>query len=71
MVEVMTGALHIMSERINRSRLAGEPADAIIQPRLGEMGLMEYHRGAEAIAEGRAAAELAVPHIRRQLEDFT
>jgi NTE family protein len=71
MVEVMTGSLNIMSERINRSRLAGEPADAIIQPRLGELGLMEYHRGAEAIAEGRAAAELAVPHIRRQLADFT
>lgn len=71
MVEVMTGSLYIMSARINRSRLAGEPADALIRPRLGEMGLMEYHRGSEAIAEGRAAAEAAIPQIRRALQDWT
>ena len=71
MIEVMTTSLDIMSVRITRSRLAGEPADVIVQPRLGDMGLLEYHRGVEAIAEGRAAAELAIPHIRRLLEDFT
>jgi len=69
MVEVMTGSLNIMSVRITRSRLAGEPAEAIIHPRLGNIGLLEYHRGAEAIAEGRAAAELAIPAIKRQLQD--
>jgi len=71
MIEVMTTSLDIMSVRITRSRLAGEPADVIVQPRLGDLGLLEYHRGAEAIAEGRAAAELAIPHIRLLLEDFT
>jgi NTE family protein len=70
MVEIMTASLNIMSVRITRSRLAGEPADGIIQPRLGHLGLLEYHRGAEAMAEGRAAAELAYPHIRRALQDF-
>jgi len=71
MVEVITNSLNIMSVRITRSRMAGEPADAVIQPRLGDIGLLEYHRGPEAIAEGRAAAELAVPQIRRLLEDWT
>lgn len=70
MMEVMSGSINIMSARINRSRLAGEPAEAVIQPRLAEMGLMEYHRGAEAIAEGRAAGEQAVPQIRRLLQEF-
>ncbi len=69
MVEVMTGGLNIMSVRITRSRLAGEPAEAIIHPRLGNIGLLEYHRGAEAIAEGRAAAELAIPAIKLQLQE--
>jgi NTE family protein len=68
-LEVVTGSLNIMSERITRSRLAGEPADVVIQPLLGELGLLDYHRGAEAIAEGRAAAELMIPQIRRLLED--
>lgn len=70
MVDVITGSLNIMSVRITRSRLAGEPADAVIQPRLGSLGLLEYHRAAEAIAEGRAAAELAIPGIRRELQDW-
>ena len=71
MAEVITGSLNIMSVRITRSRMAGEPADAVIQPRLGEMGLLEYHRGAESIAEGRAAAELAVAQVQRALMDWS
>jgi NTE family protein len=70
LVEVITGSLNIMSVRITRSRMAGEPADAVIQPRLGELGLLEYHRAGEAIAEGVAAAELAIPVIRRALHDW-
>jgi NTE family protein len=70
MMEVRSGSINIMSARINRSRMAGEPAEAVIQPRLAEMGLMEYHRGGEAIAAGRAAAEQAVPQIRRLLQEF-
>ena len=70
MVEVITGSLNIMSVRITRSRLAGEPADAVIQPRLSELGLLEYHRAGEAIAEGVAAAELAIPVIQRALQDW-
>ena len=69
MLEVVTGSLNIMSVRIARSRLAGEPADVVIQPLLGALGLLDYHRGAEAIAEGRAAAELMIPQIKRLLDE--
>jgi NTE family protein len=69
MIEVLTSSLNIMSERITRSRLAGEPAEVVIQPRLAEMGLLEYHRGAEAIEEGRAAAEIVIPHVKRMLAE--
>jgi NTE family protein len=65
MAEVINGSLNIMSVRITRSRMAGDPPDAVIQPRLGELGLLDYHRGAEAIAEGRAAAESIIPQIKR------
>jgi NTE family protein len=54
--------------RITRSRLAGEPADAIIVPQVGHLGLLEYHRAAEAIAAGRAAAEAAIPQIKQMLD---
>lgn len=69
MIEVVTTSLNIMSTRITRSRLAGEPADAVIAPRLGRLGLLDYHRAAEAIAEGRAAAEIMIPQIRSLLHD--
>ena len=67
MLTVMQSSISIMSVRIARSRLAGEPADVLISPRLAQLGLMDYHRGCEAIAEGEAAVELALPSIRRAL----
>ncbi|WP_374240814.1 patatin-like phospholipase family protein [Zoogloea sp.] len=67
MLTVMQSSIAIMSVRIARSRLAGEPADVLISPRLAQLGLMDYNRGAEAIAEGEAAVELALPAIRRAL----
>lgn len=70
LIEVMTGSLNIMSVRITRSRLAGEPADVVIAPRLGQLGLLDYHRAAEAIAEGRDVAETLVPVIRRLVDDY-
>lgn len=69
MMEVVTDSLAIMQVRITRSRLAGEPADAVITPRLGWLRLLDYHRAAEAIEEGVDAAEMMIPQIRRLLED--
>ena len=64
MLGVMSASLNIMQVRITQSRLAGEPADAMIRPRLPDMGAMDFHRGAAAIDEGERAAELAIPMIR-------
>jgi NTE family protein len=63
MMTVMTSSINIMQVRIARSRLAGEPADVLLTPLLGGMGLMEYHRGREAIEEGRAAVQRMLPAI--------
>ena len=60
-------ALNIMSTRITRSRLAGEPADVVIMPRLGQFGLLDYHHAAQAMAEGREATAILTPQIRRLL----
>jgi NTE family protein len=63
--EVFNTALDITEQRVARSRLAGEPADVLITPLLPDFGTMEYHRGAEAIAEGRAAVERMSPLIEQ------
>lgn len=62
-VDVLASSVNIMQVRITRSRLAGEPADVLIQPRLAQMAFMDFHRGALAIEEGRRAAQEALPQL--------
>jgi len=66
-LDVLSISLNIMQVRITRSRLAGEPADVMIRPRLSDFALMDYHRAAPAIAEGQRAAEQAVPELMELL----
>lgn len=63
-LDVLTTSLNIMQVRITRSRLAGDPADIMIRPRLTDIALMDYHRAEPSIIEGRRAAELALPEIK-------
>jgi|SRR5690554_4801457 len=49
---VVAGSIDIMQERITRTRLAGDPPDILIQPKLGEIGLLEFELGEEAIKIG-------------------
>lgn len=66
--DVLGNALNIMQDHITRSRLAGEPPHALILPRVIDIGLMDFHRAAEAIAEGRAATERLLPAIQEKLK---
>ena len=68
MLDVMASSINIMQVRIARSRLAGEPADTLISPRVADLGLLDFHRADEAIAEGRVATELMLPMLRSVLE---
>jgi NTE family protein len=67
MLDVMATSINIMQVMITRSRLAGEPADAMVTPLVAEVGLMEFHRAAVAIDAGRRAVEAAMPQIRARL----
>lgn len=70
MFGVMISSLGIVQDRITRSRLAGEPPDVHITPRLGHVGLFEFDRADEIIAEGEAAVERALPDLRDALAIF-
>jgi NTE family protein len=61
---VMVSSLNIVQDRLARSRLAGDPPDVLIVPRIGHIGLMEFHRAEELIDEGEAAVERAMPDIK-------
>ena len=66
LVSVISSSINIMQVRIARSRLAGEPADLLVSPRVSQLGLMDYHRADEAIAEGVAA----VARVRSLLREL-
>lgn len=68
-LEVMQGAIVVMQDRITRSRLAGEPPDVMLLPRVNHIGLLEYHRASEAIAAGRECVERAQEAILLALEN--
>jgi NTE family protein len=67
MLDAMLGAIDIMRENIARRRLKDEPPDVLLTPLLGQMGPLEYHNAAPAIAEGRQAVARMLPAIRNAL----
>jgi NTE family protein len=60
---VMVEAFNVMQDRITRARLAGDPPDVLISPRLGHIGWFDFHRAASAIAVGAEAAERAIEAV--------
>lgn len=66
---VMVDAFNITQDRIARSRLAGDPPDVMISPKLAGIGLFEFHRAGECIELGRQAAERALPDILELVAD--
>jgi NTE family protein len=61
---IMADAFNIMQDRITRARLAGDPPDLLITPRVGEIGWFDFHRGNELIEFGVRAAERAIDSIQ-------
>ncbi len=57
MVHTVASAVSIMQDRITRSRMGGDPPDLVLSPRLSAIGLLEFHRAAECIQEGRDCVE--------------
>lgn len=59
--DVTSATIGIMQDRITRSRMAGDPPDIVINPRLPQLALMDFHRAGEAIEEGYEAVRRALP----------
>jgi NTE family protein len=64
-LDVLANSINIMQDQITRTRLAGEPPHVLLIPRLGNIGLMEFTKAREAIAEGRHCVQHALPTLQR------
>jgi NTE family protein len=61
---VMMDAINITQDRIARSRLAGDPPDVTISPKVGGIGLFDFHRATEAIELGALAAAKQIEELK-------
>jgi NTE family protein len=64
---VMVDAFNIMQDRITRARLAGDPPDLLITPRVGDIGWFDFHRAEDLMAHGARAAERAIESIQEAI----
>lgn len=67
-LEVVATSINVMQVRVTRSRMAGDPPDAIIAPRLAHLGLLDFHRAKDAIEAGERAVEAALPSLNALLK---
>lgn len=68
---VMLGSLNIVTDRLARSRMAGDPPDILISPRIGHISLFDFDRAAELIDLGYAAFEAQLPMIEEAMGILT
>jgi NTE family protein len=68
---VMIESFNIMQDRLTRMRLAGDPPDIHITPRIGHIGWVDFHHAAEAIEVGRVATEKAIESINQSIADLS
>ena len=69
LLDITQKTLRVSQRRLTSLRLKEFPADLLIQPDVLDIGLLDFHRGVEAIARGERAAEAALPKIRESLSD--
>ncbi|MFK3779051.1 patatin-like phospholipase family protein [Agrobacterium sp. NPDC089420] len=67
---VMVQAFNIIQDRISRSRLAGDPPDLMLHPRINDIGLSEFHRASEAIDRGYEETRSRIPELERMQQAF-
>lgn len=62
--DVVASSVNIMQDRLTRSRMAGDPPELTLLPRLEDFAMMDFHRAGEAIEEGRRVVQQHAAEIR-------
>jgi NTE family protein len=64
---VMARSLDIIQNRISRTRLASDPPDVRLTPRLGDIGMLQFDRARTAVEAGEAAVDDALAALKDAL----
>jgi len=66
--QVLDQAMNITQAEIVRLRADKRPSDLMLMPDVGRVGMLDFYRGKEAIAAGRAEAREKIQEIKGLLE---
>ena len=64
LLSVVSSSINIFQDRITRSRLAGDPADVVLSPKLSDVGLLEFGKAPEAMKTGEDCVKRAIEEIK-------
>jgi len=67
-IETVMTSINIMQERITRINLAVEPPDILLQPRLGQLKMMDFDQVEQTIEEGYLSVKEKMQDIKKLLE---
>ena len=70
LLDAIAASVKITQDRITRSRLAGEPPDIVLTPKLLDIGLLELYRAEEAIDEGHKCVQRIAHEIEHVLANI-
>ena len=66
--DAIASSINITQDRITRSRMAEDPPDILLSPKLSHIRLLEFYRAREAIDEGRKCVQNKMIEINDILE---
>ena len=67
-IDTVMTSINIMQERITRINLAVEPPDILLQPRLGQLKMMDFDQVEQTIREGYIGVKEKIEDIKKMLE---
>ena len=67
-IDTVMTSINIMQDRITRINLAVEPPDILIQPRLGQLKMMDFDQVEQTIEEGYISAKEKIEQLTSLLE---
>ncbi len=66
-LDVLATFIDIMQDRITRSRMAGDPPEVMLVPRLKDVALLDFDKAAETIAVGEKCVHEGLPALQHHL----
>lgn len=63
----ISNTINIFQDQITRSRLEADPADILIEPKVGDIGMFDFQRAGDAISEGESCVRGALDDIRGRI----